>query len=203
MAQPLQCELMTLEEIYAVAWDLGGQVAASGFQPDLVVAVARGGFVPARLLCDFLGVMEMTSLQVRHYAAAAQQEQARIRFPVGGEVAGRRVLLVDDVNDTGDTLVIARNHLIKQDVSELRVAVLHEKRGSRCNADFVGSPQQAWRWIIYPWALVEDVGALLRRLRPPPASIEEAVARLAAEYDLRLGSRQLKALTERMPDIAL
>ena len=106
MADVSGCELISWHEVYRLCRKLSERIITSGYRPDLIVAVARGGYVPARLLCDFIGINELTSIRVEHYyPGAKKQTEARIRDPLSADIAGRRVLLVDDVNDSGDTLL--------------------------------------------------------------------------------------------------
>jgi hypoxanthine phosphoribosyltransferase len=195
MAGRFYCELVSLDTVYDASWALGKAVRESGYTPDVVVAVARGGFVPARFLCDFLGISDMTSLKVQHYApGAAKERRAWIKYPVGGDIHHKRVLVVDDVNDTGDTLKVAVDHLRSLGVAEIRTAVLHEKQTSAVRADFRAVDVLDWHWIIYPWAVVEDIGGFLARMEPRPATAGEAAAHLAEEYGIQLPERRLSMI---------
>jgi len=197
MAERLRCELVSSDTVYELAWTLAGQVRSSGFAPDLVVAVSRGGFTPARVLCDVLGIFNLTSVRVVHYRQAATREQAAyVQYPLCIPVAGQRVLVVDDVNDSGDTLQVARAHIASQGPAEVRTAVLHEKLSSPIRADFAAAAISEWRWLIYPWAVVEDVGGFVRRMSPSPADAAEAAARLRVDYDLQVPPDQLDRLLQ-------
>jgi hypothetical protein len=187
MAEKLRCELVSNEAVYDLAWNLAERVRASGFAPDLVVAVSRGGFTPARVLCDVLGLFNLTSIRVVHYRGPADKEPvATVRYPLCIPVEGQRLLVVDDVNDTGDTLRAARGHLESLGPREVRTAVLHEKLGSPVRADYAAGTIDAWRWLIYPWAVVEDVGGFLRQMEPPPTDAAEATQRLRQDYGLEI-----------------
>jgi hypothetical protein len=185
MTEKLRCELVSSEAVHDLAWTLAGLVRESGFAPDLVVAVSRGGFTPARVLCDVLGIFNLTSIRVVHYRSAASKEPAAtVKYPLCIPIEGQRVLVVDDVNDTGDTLKAARGHLESLGPVEVRTAVLHEKTGSPVRADYAAGSVAEWRWLIYPWAVVEDVGGFLRRMDPPPTGDSEAGRRLREDYGL-------------------
>ena len=147
MPERFACEIVSLDDVYSLSWVLAQTIRASGFEPDLVVAVARGGFIPARLLCDFLGLHDLASLQVRHYTAGAHKERsARIVAPLSRDVAGRRVLVVDDVNDTGDTLVEVRRVLAEASAADVRTAVLDEKARGELTSSIplgrIGGPEE-------------------------------------------------------------
>lgn len=187
MPDRFTCEFVCLDRVYSLAWEVARTIRASGFEPDLVVAVARGGFVPARLLCDFLGLHDLTSLQVRHYSAGAHKEvRARAVAPLSRDVSGRRVLVVDDVNDTGDTLVEVQRLLAAAGASEVRTAVLDEKETSKVRVDFRARRIESWHWIIYQWALLEDVTGFLDRMENPPGTANEARVLLKRDFGLEL-----------------
>ncbi|NCA68830.1 MAG: phosphoribosyltransferase [Sphingobacteriia bacterium] len=195
MNHKLQCELISSESVADLTDTLSELIRASGFTPDLVVAVSRGGFTPARLLCDVLGLFNLTSIRIKHYRQAATKERAAtVQYPMSIPVCGLRVLVVDDVNDTGDTLRVARAHLETLGPVEIRTAVLHEKVTSPIRADYAAAVINEWRWLIYPWAVVEDVGGFLRSMQPPPADAAEASARLSSDYGLTLSEPRVARL---------
>lgn len=187
----LDCELVTWGTVQRLSRKLAQTLHADGFRPDLVVAIGRGGYVPARLLCDWLDLTELTSIKLEHYRAGSdKQPEAVIRFPLCQPIPGQRVLLVDDVNDTGDTLCAAVDHLQAQGAGEVRVAVLHDKPGSRFRVDYRGQRIRGWRWLIYPWAVAEDVRGFLAR-HGGPRDPEAARAWLAEHFGIRLSPRYL------------
>lgn len=186
-------ELIPLEASVRLADELARQIRTSGFRPDTVVAIARGGFLPARFLCDFLHVHRLFSVKVEHYTAGArEQQQAAVTAPLSGDIAGRRVLLVDDVNDSGDTLLAARAHVVEGRPEAVHIAVLHEKDTTACAADFVGQRVEQWRWILYSWAVIEDAGQFARRMEPAPTTAAELDARLRQDYGLALDATELE-----------
>jgi hypoxanthine phosphoribosyltransferase len=188
----MQVQLVALEEVVDACDRLARAVLASGFQPDTVVAIARGGFVPARFLCDFLQIGKLASIRVQHYKAGAHMEaQARVTIPLSIDIDGANVLLVDDVNDSGKTLAAASSHLQGFSPASLRTAVLHEKTDTVQAADFRVIVVREWHWILYPWAVVEDVGQFISDMRPTPQNLDEIRERLDDQYGLVPSPSQL------------
>lgn len=186
MKSKFRCEVVSWNRVERLARALAHAIRASGFQPDLIVAIARGGYVPARLLADALGSMALTSVRIVHYMAGARrQRRARLVEPLRVTVAGRRVLVVDDVADTGDTYVLAMQHIARGKPAIIRSAALHYKVGARFVPDYYAARLTAWRWINYPWARLEDIAGFLDRMRPRPATVAEATRRLAREFGMR------------------
>jgi uncharacterized protein len=197
MAETLRCELISADAISDLTDALCAKIRASGFSPDLVVAISRGGFTPARLLCDVLGLFNLTSIRIVHYLRAATKEKAAtVKYPLCIPVEGLRVLVVDDVNDTGDTLRVAREHIEALGPSEVRTAVLHEKRSSPVRADYVAADIVEWRWLVYPWAVVEDIGGFLRTMEPLPTDIDTAARRLRDNYGVVIPMPQLARILD-------
>ena len=195
---PFRAEYVSWPKMAAMGRTLAGRIIDSGFRPEVIVAIARGGYVPARILCDYLGVNELASLRIVHYRAGASKEKrARLVAPLNLPVAGKRVLLVDDLIDTGETFQVALAHLLALGVAELRSAVMLAKPGAGAEADFVARRLKAWRWVVFPWAAVEDVGAFARKRRMPrqPASLQR---RLLADYGLTIPLRLAQDIVRAM-----
>ncbi len=188
-----RCELLSWARCHELCRRIAAQVEEARFAPEGIVAIARGGYAPARVLCDYLRVMELTGIRVAHYRGMTPTASAaRIVDPLSMELSRRRVLVVDDVSDTGDTFNAALAHLRSRgEPSDLRTAVLLHKTTSRITPDFWGAVVRRWRWVIFPWARVEDVANLIARL-PGGSSDREYVARALRErHGVRVAARTI------------
>ncbi len=175
--------------------DLARAIVAAGYRPDLVVAIGRGGYVPARVLCDRLGTRDLVGFQVTHYRETAVEAETRLRYPLPPGLHARRVLLVDDVMDSGSSLALGIGHLCRTlPDCELRTAVIHYKSCAEGEPDFCAARVERWRWILYPWALVEDGWHFVQTagLADQPAS--RVQTRLAADFGLALSLAQVEAI---------
>ena len=180
-------EYVSWNRFYRLCGVLYQRINDSGYAPDLVVAIARGGYPVARVIADFLGIMDLVSLKIEHYHGPDKLRRAVVRYPLPAAVDGRRVLLVDDVGDSGDTFATALSEIGRHgSPAELRTAMLHHKQTSSHVPDYRAQHVVKWRWITYPWAVVEDVTVLAARMAPVPTDVEELVTRLAAETGLTL-----------------
>ena len=191
----MRCELISWNTVYRLAERLSLSILDSGFRPEVIVAVARGGYVPARILCDFLDLYHLTSIRVVHYASGARkQPEARVTDSICTDIRSRRILIVDDVSDTGDTYEAAITHLQDFQPREIRTAVLLHKTTAKYQPDFIARRVVKWRWMIYPWAVIEDLGGFIARMSPKPRDAGEIGRRLEAEYGLKLPAARLKLL---------
>lgn len=187
MTAKVKCEYISWSRFYALSRKLTYRVHDSGFNPDIIVAIGRGGYMPARIISDFLQVMNLTSFKMEHYLGTHKKHAVVVRYPLSQGVSGNRVLLVDDVCDTGDTFAVAGRHLEEHmQPAEIRSAVIHHKKTSRFIPDYYASRVVKWRWIIYPWAVAEDISEFIRQMQPYPENIAEMQAFLAREYGVRL-----------------
>ena len=192
MVEKLRCEIISWSETERLCRRLADLVRESAYRPDLIIAIGRGGYVPARLLCDYLHMMGLTSIKIEHYLSGSdKQEQAVIRYPLKADISQQRVLLVDDVNDTGDTLDLAIQHLQAFQPAEIRTAVMHHKTVTHFKVDYYARKIVKWRWLIYPWAVYEDVSGFLRRMSPAPDSLEQAQQLLQENYNITISLKRI------------
>ena len=160
-------KLVSWDEIVEWSRGLAEQIKESGYKPTVIIAVARGGYVPARLLCDFLGVENLVSIQSQHWTEAAKMaEKAIIKFPYKIDLRGHKALLVDDIVDTGDTLMLARDHVLKEwQPDELRIATLQWISSvAKIKPDYYYIEVKEWVWFQYPWTRLEDTMQFIKRM---------------------------------------
>lgn len=195
MSEPVRCELVTWSRVEKLSYKLSQDIGNDGFCPEIIVTIARGGYVPARLLCDYLDIGDLRSIRIIHYLAGAKKQRtAELVEGLCHKLEGSRVLLVDDISDTGDTLELAYKHLISQGAGEVRVAVLHHKQTSTLIPDYIGQRIVKWRWITYPWAIFEDVTGFINRMAEQPSNISEAAKLLLEYHGLQLNRSTLEKI---------
>jgi len=160
-------KLVSWDEIVEWSLGLGKVIESSGWIPDMVVAVARGGYVPARLLCDYLGVTDLMSLQSQHWVEAAKAAQkAIIRNAYSIEARGLKVLVVDDIVDTGETLALARDFIRAEwKPEDVRTAALQWISPiAKFKPDYYYIEVKDWTWFQYPWTRLEDLTQFIERV---------------------------------------
>ena len=153
------CTVTNWEYIYDLCRAVSEQVKAADFEPDVVVALARGGWFAGRCLCDFLGLDDLTSLKMEHYVGAAEKTgDPTVRYPMPeGSVEGKDVLIVDDIADTGGSISRAHEYVTSRDANEVRTGTLQLLDTSEFDPDFVGEKLDEWTWVVYPWNFIEDM----------------------------------------------
>lgn len=145
-------EVLTWELFGSATRELATQVAEDGFEPEIVLAVARGGLLPAGAVSYALGVKNVFAMNVEFYTGVDTRLDMPVVLPPVLDVVditGARVLVVDDVADTGRTLQLVLDFCANH-VSEVRSAVLYEKSQSVVRCEYVW--RRTDRWINFPWS---------------------------------------------------
>jgi len=154
---------LSWDQIQTLTEALAKKIEASGFKPDIIVAVSRGGFDPARILCDQLSIRRLASVQLEAYDGMVKRPEPIVVLPVNADLGGKKTLLVDDVSDSGASLLKAKEHLIEKSAAEVRVATLHIKPWSKYVPDYYAESVDAW--VVYPWELKECLQELADKIR--------------------------------------
>lgn len=203
----MRYEYISWNRFYRLCGVLWERIAGAGYEPDLIIAITRGGYPAARVLADYADLMDLVSLKIEHYHGPVKQRQAIVPYPLPLSITGRRILLVDDVTDSGDTFDAALAEIDKHgEASAIRTAVLHHKQVSRYAPDFYAQRVVQWRWITYPWAVVEDLTEVLAQKVPAPLqtaqlrqSIDETGMRLPRAVLDQVAPILLRRLKDRAP----
>jgi hypothetical protein len=143
-----------------LSWELFGQasrelaqlVADDGYRPDLILSIARGGLLAAGALSYALNVKNLHMMNVEFYTGVDERLDMPVMLPPvpsSVDLAGARVLIVDDVADTGETLKLVHDFCADH-VAEARCAVIYEKARSVVRCEYVW--RRTDRWIDFPWS---------------------------------------------------
>ena len=206
LPQEFDCTLATWEDMYGLSRRVADAVKTADFDPEVVVALARGGWFAGRCLCDFLGLDDLASLKIEHYVGTAQTaEEPRVRYPLAeGSVTGKRVLLVDDIADSGASISRAVGYVEDRDPAALETATLQLLSTSAFEPTYVGARLEEWVWVVYPWNFMEDmvelVGGVIESAGAGPYTQQELVGMLSESHGL--GAAELEAAQPgRMPEV--
>jgi uncharacterized protein len=152
MAVVAERERMTWGDLGSGAREIAGQIAADDWEPSMILGIARGGLLTAGALSYALGVKNAFTMNVEFYTGIDERLPVPMLLPPVPELVDfqdQRVLIADDVADTGQTLVLVKDFLAGK-VREARVAVLYEKPRSIVRCEYVW--RRTDRWIDFPWS---------------------------------------------------
>lgn len=176
-----RCRVASWRDVDRWAETISESVRKAGPPPETIVGLTRGGWVPARLLADHLGVKRIVSLRAQHWGVTATPDgKASVSEGLSGPVNGQRVLVVDDITDTGESLALAlevvqRDHPRHADTAAF-LHITHSKFVPTFYAEEI--PQEKWVWVVFPWNYWEDVQSLVARARevdPSPEGIRRTL----------------------------
>ncbi len=152
MSVATERERMTWADLGTGARELSAQIAADGFAPDIVLGIARGGLLVGGALSYALDVKNTFTMNVEFYTGIDERLPVPMLLPPVPSLVDlqtERVLIADDVADTGQTLLLVKDFLAGK-VGDVRVAVLYEKPRSVVNCEYVW--RRTDRWIDFPWS---------------------------------------------------
>ena len=150
-----------------LSWEVFGElcralaikVAQSGYRPDLVIGIAKAGVIPGAVIasmlnCDFFSMKISRDVGVERVRARPKLFSAAPR-----EAAGKKVLIVDEIATSGETLRMALNALSSVAPAEIKTAVSFAK--GKYLPDFFAL--QTENTIVFPWdrQIVDQQGELL------------------------------------------
>ncbi len=135
-----------------LAESLAEKVAATGKRFDLVVGIARGGIPVSMVVADHLDV-KVDFINVKSYNDIGKRTPPRIVSTLTEGIAGKNVLVVDDLVDQGDTLAFVKKHLSVQEPKTLETSVLFKKPWSKTEPDHW--LESVSEWIVFPFELGE------------------------------------------------
>ncbi len=191
--------ILSWDNIFSDTIELARKIKRNNFKPDVLVAVLRGGAPIARILSDILDVKLIATVQAEFYAdIATTSRKVRIIQPLSDKVKieKKNVLIVDDVADTGETLVEIVKHVKKQNPKDVKVACLHIKPWTKFIPDFYVKKTNAW--IVYPWEYFETIRSLKEKLKRSDIDNE---TRVTIERTIRMLKEFLKNIHENSEEL--
>ncbi|WP_216395092.1 phosphoribosyltransferase [Arcanobacterium phocae] len=144
----------------ALLWDqfgdamreLAQNIADSGFRPEVIIAIARGGLLPAGALTYALGTKLSDAMNIEFYTDIEQTlpDPVLLEPLLDTEsIKGKKLLVVDDVADSGRTLKMAID-MLTEFGADVRSAVIYDKPRSVIKPDY--SWKATDKWIVFPWS---------------------------------------------------
>jgi len=141
----IEFEFVSWEDIHKICVELYEKIRNDRFHPDVLIGVARGGWGPARILSDLFNDTRVASMKIEFYTDISETAKTpKVMQPVSTEVAGKSLLVVDDVADSGLSLQVAVEHLKDRNAKEVRTTTLYYKPWSIVTPDYYARETRAW-----------------------------------------------------------
>ena len=166
----LKFEIPSWDQTYSLLLELANAVQKSGFIPDVIVGISRGGWVPARIISDLLEIPKLANIAVEFYEGVAKtKDKPVITQPVSVSVENKKVLLVDDLTDTGKSLSLVNSHLTAKGALDIKIATIYHKPWSRIVPHYY--QKETKNWIIFPWEIKETIRKIVEEYKNKGKSI--------------------------------
>ena len=188
-------EVPTWNQIYNMLLSQAEKIRQSGFKPDVIVGITRGGWVPARVLLDLLGIPDLVTVRVEFYLGVAETKNEPVLTQgVSAVVTGKKALIVDDVADTGKSLRLAREHVLQQGATEVRIATVYRKPWSVIKPDYYETETRCW--VVFPWEIQETLRRIVEKHGYKTEIDVETSKLVKAGLPKQLAKRALKEMFE-------
>jgi len=105
---------------------------------------------------------------------------------------------VDDVADTGESYSVIMDYFREKNAAEIRTAVLQYKTCSAFVPDYWGEKHDEWKWIIYPWAIYEDMNGFIEKVLTQPMTGEAIRKDLRRRFGIEVSRKELKEILNDM-----
>ena len=143
-------EIVSWDQSYKMTFYLFEKITDDEFFPEVIVGIARGGWIPARLLADFYGNRRTANIKIEFYDNTSRiSDDPIITQEISENVKDKIVLVVDDVADSGKSLMAAIEHIKEMGAKEIRTSTLYYKKHSIIKPEYYIKETEAW--IVYPW----------------------------------------------------
>ena len=191
-----ECEMMNWSLFAELSKNVADKIIESNYAPDFMVGLARGGWVLSRVLCDYLGVKDLISLKVEHWGVTATPDgKAQIKYPFKVDLTGRKVLVVDDITDTGESMKVATEYINSLNPQEVKTAALRHIEGSKFTPDFYGDII-SWRWVVFPWNYIEDMCNIISKVMSKGVTLKEMKKKLNSDYSISISEEEILRIIE-------
>jgi len=192
--EKFDCWLPSWNELHENIREMANKIKGDDFRPDMVIALSRGGFVPARVICDLMIIKDLVSVKVDHWGVtAAKNGKAHLRYPIDVDLTGKRVLIVDDITDSGESMELAKDFVKKLNPKEVKTASIFHFRHSKFIPDYYSKELINWVWVMWPWNYIEDMCNITPKVLDENEgySIEEIQKNLKERFKIDLPEQEI------------
>lgn len=155
----VEFRVVNWKQLDSLARQLFHLILNDGFEPEVILGISRGGWIPARLLSDMYEARfplkqeninsVLATMQIKFYTGISEtHSRPVISQDVGVDIHQKRILLVDDLADSGESLKCALDYLDLKNPEEVRIATLFYKPWSAVKPHYY--VKEATEWVVFP-----------------------------------------------------
>ncbi|RLE69740.1 MAG: hypothetical protein DRJ34_00025 [Thermoprotei archaeon] len=143
-------------------FNLADKISLSEYRIDKIICIARGGLVVGRILSDLLDVNNIECIGIQFYTnIGVTGEKPILKYGLSQSISGLKILLVDDIVDSGETLMLAEKYLKSKKPGETKTASIFIKPWSKYTPNYYSAITD--RWVIFPYEMKESCLQLLKK----------------------------------------
>jgi hypoxanthine phosphoribosyltransferase len=131
------------------------QITSSGYLPDVLISIGRGGMIPTRMLSDRLGITNVMMLPASSYTGIGTKIAPTIGT-LPRTIFHEDVLLIDDILDSGSTIAAVKKAIQPNSPCGVLTATIYCKSSNNLRASFYDRLCDDDEWIVFPWETVEN-----------------------------------------------
>ena len=194
--EQFDCWLPSWEELHEDIKEIVKKIKIDNYQPDIVIALSRGGFVPARVICDLMIIKDLVSVKVDHWGiTAAKDGKAHLRYPISADLSGKKALIVDDITDTGESMKISKEFVKTLNPKEIRTAAIYHIKTSKFVPDYY-SKEIDWIWVVWPWNYFEDMVNIVPKVLDENSgrSVKDIKGYLKGSFKIDLSEQEVQEI---------
>ncbi|WP_337860725.1 phosphoribosyltransferase [Ferroplasma sp.] len=176
------------------------------YNPDIIIGIARGGLVPARMVADYLFKKDLVSIKTEHWGVTATVDgKAVLKEKLNYDIAGKKVLIVDDITDTGESMKLSYNYIKSLNPAEVKTTSMLYVNDSKYTPDYYGKglQKEQWAWFIFPWNVYEDTYNLAKKFMEDPVTVEALKEKLSENYGLNVDQVNVEEVLNNIASLKL
>ena len=189
-------------------WSEGilNMVVSDNYKPDIVIGITRGGLVPARMMSDYLFIKDLLTIKTEHWGLTASMDgKAVLKSKLDYNVSNKKILIVDDITDTGESIKLTYDYIKSLDPLEVKTSSMLYVNSSSYVPDYYGEgiSKEKWAWFIFPWNIYEDTYNLSKKFMDKPLKIDELKELLKSNYGLNVDDINFKKVMDNIAELKL
>jgi len=139
------------EQVEKAIEELGNKIKSSGFKPDYIIGITTGGLIPLALLAKQLDIDKILTVSASSYEKDKKKKTVITYLPVV-DLKNQKILLVDEIVETGETLKKMTEAIIKKyKVGEIKTATIGVNRDKCIFEPDYWIVAESGEWVVFPW----------------------------------------------------
>ncbi|MCP8318849.1 MAG: hypothetical protein L6N95_03365 [Candidatus Methylarchaceae archaeon HK01B] len=183
-------EIVDWDTLQGLVKVVAKKIEDSGYKPDIIIGLAKGGWAIARLLCDYIGIKDFASLDLK-CCGEPKGSYEKVNLHNFMDLSKRRVLMVNDSDKDGD-MRMALEFLKQLKPREARTLNLIYIGGSKFKPDYYAK-ETLRREVIFPWNFMENMrNIILTTFDDYEVDVQKVKSKLKREFDINIKDDVLK-----------